>query len=100
MKPEVEIYDTTLRDGSQGEGINFSVADKLRVAERIDARHEHWIGRAECWRLAIDDSLTPARAEIHSVWLIRNSRHRKVGNFREFHNRWTYQIMPRQSRIH
>jgi isopropylmalate/homocitrate/citramalate synthase len=23
MKPQVEIYDTTLRDGSQGEGINF-----------------------------------------------------------------------------
>src|SRR6185436_10194648 len=37
MKPQVEIYDTTLRDGSQGEGINFSVADKLRIAERIDA---------------------------------------------------------------
>lgn len=37
MKPEVEIYDTTLRDGSQAEGINFSVADKLRIAERIDA---------------------------------------------------------------
>src|SRR5438874_2144414 len=37
MKPEVEIYDTTLRDGSQGEGINFSVTDKLRIAERLDA---------------------------------------------------------------
>lgn len=35
-KPKVEIYDTTLRDGSQGEGINYSVADKLRIAERID----------------------------------------------------------------
>src|SRR6186713_723946 len=37
MKPEVEIYDTTLRDGSQGEGINFSAQDKLRIAEKIDA---------------------------------------------------------------
>jgi 2-isopropylmalate synthase len=37
MKPEVEIYDTTLRDGSQGEGINFSVMDKLRIAEKLDA---------------------------------------------------------------
>src|ERR671927_274980 len=43
MKPEVEIYDTTLRDGSQGEGINFSVADKLRLAERIDAFGIHYI---------------------------------------------------------
>jgi 2-isopropylmalate synthase len=33
----VEIYDTTLRDGSQGEGINFSMADKVRIADRLDA---------------------------------------------------------------
>ena len=32
----VELYDTTLRDGSQGEGIKFSVADKLRVAGALD----------------------------------------------------------------
>src|SRR6266480_1314239 len=37
MTPEVEIYDTTLRDGSQGQGVSFSVADKLRIAERLDA---------------------------------------------------------------
>src|SRR5437870_6017284 len=43
MKSEVEIYDTTLRDGSQGEGINFSVAHKLRIAERIDAFGIHYI---------------------------------------------------------
>src|SRR5258708_25031587 len=43
MKPDVEVYDTTLRDGSQGEGINFSVADKLRIAERIDAFGIHFI---------------------------------------------------------
>ncbi len=43
MRPEVEIYDTTLRDGSQGEGINFSVADKIRIAERLDAFGVHYI---------------------------------------------------------
>ena len=43
MKPEVEIYDTTLRDGTQGEGINLSVSDKLRIAERIDAFGMHYI---------------------------------------------------------
>jgi len=32
----VEIYDTTLRDGSQGEGVNFSVHDKLRITEKPD----------------------------------------------------------------
>ncbi|OLB60572.1 MAG: citramalate synthase [Acidobacteria bacterium 13_2_20CM_2_66_4] len=37
MSPTIEIYDTTLRDGTQGHGITFSVADKLRIAERLDA---------------------------------------------------------------
>jgi 2-isopropylmalate synthase len=32
----VEIYDTTLRDGSQREGLSLTVADKLRVAEQLD----------------------------------------------------------------
>ncbi|MGH9300394.1 MAG: citramalate synthase, partial [Acidimicrobiales bacterium] len=32
----VEIYDTTLRDGSQQEGLSLSVDDKLRVAEQLD----------------------------------------------------------------
>ena len=35
-KPSISIYDTTLRDGTQGEGISFSVASKLRVAEKLD----------------------------------------------------------------
>jgi 2-isopropylmalate synthase len=43
MKPEVEVYDTTLRDGTQGEGINFSVADKIRIAERLDLFGIHYI---------------------------------------------------------
>ncbi len=43
MNLEVEIYDTTLRDGSQGEGINFSVADKIRIAERLDDFGVHFI---------------------------------------------------------
>jgi 2-isopropylmalate synthase len=37
VRPPVEIYDTTLRDGSQGEGISFTLEDKLRIAERLDA---------------------------------------------------------------
>jgi len=42
-RPQLEIYDTTLRDGSQGEGINFSVKDKLRIAEKLDAFGVHYI---------------------------------------------------------
>ncbi len=36
MKQRVAIYDTTLRDGSQREGISFSVADKLRITKLLD----------------------------------------------------------------
>jgi 2-isopropylmalate synthase len=32
----IAIYDTTLRDGSQGEGINFSLQDKLLLTRRLD----------------------------------------------------------------
>jgi len=35
MKP-VTIYDTTLRDGTQGEGFQLSMLDKLRIAKRLD----------------------------------------------------------------
>lgn len=41
--PAVAIYDTTLRDGSQGEGINFSALDKLRIAEKLDAFGIHYV---------------------------------------------------------
>lgn len=32
----IEIYDTTLRDGTQGEGVNFSLQDKLQITQRLD----------------------------------------------------------------
>jgi 2-isopropylmalate synthase len=37
------IYDTTLRDGSQTEGISFSVHDKLKIAEKLDRVGVHYI---------------------------------------------------------
>jgi len=39
----ITLYDTTLRDGAQGEGIHFSLADKLRIAQRLDAFGIHYI---------------------------------------------------------
>ncbi len=33
----IQIYDTTLRDGSQAEGISFSLQDKLAITERLDS---------------------------------------------------------------
>ena len=32
----IEVYDTTLRDGSQGEGVNFSLQDKLLLTQKLD----------------------------------------------------------------
>jgi len=32
----IEIYDTTLRDGTQGEGFNLSLQDKLQIAQKLD----------------------------------------------------------------
>jgi 2-isopropylmalate synthase len=39
----VDIYDTTLRDGSQQEGLSLTVDDKLRVAEQLDHLGVHFI---------------------------------------------------------
>ncbi len=39
----VEIYDTTLRDGSQLEGISLSVEDKLRISRQLDLLGVHYI---------------------------------------------------------
>ncbi|MBE3577199.1 MAG: citramalate synthase [Limnochordales bacterium] len=36
VHPSIEIYDTTLRDGAQREGISFSVEDKRRILLRLD----------------------------------------------------------------
>jgi len=39
----VDIFDTTLRDGAQFEGISLTVDDKLRIAEQLDWLGVHWI---------------------------------------------------------
>ncbi len=36
MSNKVELYDTTLRDGTQQKGISLSVEDKLSITERLD----------------------------------------------------------------
>jgi len=40
---QIEIYDTTLRDGAQAEDISFSVEDKLRITEKLDELGVHYI---------------------------------------------------------
>ncbi|MBZ0255208.1 citramalate synthase [bacterium] len=36
MSGKIETFDTTLRDGTQGEGVNLSLEDKLRITQRLD----------------------------------------------------------------
>src|SRR5207249_1969061 len=43
MKDRVELYDTTLRDGTQMEGISLSVDDKIKIARRMDELGVHYI---------------------------------------------------------
>lgn len=43
MSVAVKIFDTTLRDGTQGEGISLSVEDKLKIAQKLDALGVHYI---------------------------------------------------------
>src|SRR3954453_9871372 len=39
----VEVFDTTLRDGMQVEGVSATVEDKLRIAEQLDLLGVHFI---------------------------------------------------------
>lgn len=43
MTTAVTIFDTTLRDGTQGEGISLSVEDKLKIAKKLDTLGVHYI---------------------------------------------------------
>lgn len=43
QKKKITLYDTTLRDGNQSIGIGFSLADKIRIARRLDALGIHYI---------------------------------------------------------
>lgn len=43
MTKKITIYDTTLRDGSQTEGISFTVNDKIKITEKLDALGVHYI---------------------------------------------------------
>ena len=40
---KIEIYDTTLRDGTQGEGVSFSHVDKLKILKCLDAFHVDYV---------------------------------------------------------
>jgi len=43
MTNQISIFDTTLRDGTQGEGISLSADDKIKIARKLDALGVHYI---------------------------------------------------------
>src|SRR6476659_4420537 len=43
MNGQIHLYDTTLRDGMQGEGVSLSASEKVSVARRLDELGIHFI---------------------------------------------------------
>jgi 2-isopropylmalate synthase len=74
VNPKVTIYDTTLRDGTQGEGISFSSPDKLRIAERLDAFGVHCIEGG--W-----PGSNPKDMEFFAAARARKFKHAKIAAF-------------------
>ena len=52
----VVVYDSTLRDGAQAQGVSFTVEDKLKIVQRLD-------------ELGVGCSLKPAiQVRIQKIW--------------------------------
>jgi 2-isopropylmalate synthase len=82
LAAELALYDTTLRDGTQREGVNLSVDDKLRVARRMDALGVHfieggWPGAnpkdTEFFRRAADGELALEHATLAAFGMTRSA---------------------------
>src|SRR4051812_45273543 len=84
MSPEtrkIEIYDTTLRDGSQLEGISLTVEDKLRIAEQLDWLGVHYIEAGWPGANPKDDELfrrTPTELSLTTSTLVAFGSTRRV----------------------
>ena len=62
MTRQIILYDTTLRDGTQGEQVNLSAEDKLRLCRKLDGFGIHYVEGG--WRRAffIPSGLRPTFA--------------------------------------
>ena len=77
----VQIYDTTLRDGSQLEGISLTVDDKLRIAEQLDWLGVHYIEAGWPGANPKDDELfrrTPSELQLSTSTLVAFGSTRRV----------------------
>jgi 2-isopropylmalate synthase len=84
-RPGLDLYDTTLRDGTQREGVSLSVEDKLRVARRMDQLgvayiEGGWPGAnpkdTEFFARAADGELALDHATLVAFGMTRSARHR------------------------
>jgi 2-isopropylmalate synthase len=84
-RPGLDLYDTTLRDGTQREGVSLSVDDKLRVARRMDELgvayiEGGWPGAnpkdTEFFARAADGELKLANATLVAFGMTRGARSR------------------------
>ena len=77
----VEIFDTTLRDGCQLEGISLTVDDKLRIAEQLDHLGVHYIeggGPAPTRRTTSSSGAPPTELELDTSTLVAFGSTRRV----------------------
>jgi 2-isopropylmalate synthase len=74
----VELYDTTLRDGTQMEGISLTVSDKLKIAERLDEIGVHYIEGGYPGSNPKDAEFFARAGELH----LRNAKLAAFGNTR------------------
>ncbi len=83
MWPErVEIFDTTLRDGLQREGVSLSVEDKLKVARQLDHLGVHYIEGGWPGANPKDEELfrrAPAELELTTSTLVAFGSTRRAG---------------------
>jgi len=70
----IKCYDTTLRDGSQTEGISFSLNDKIKIAEKLDDLGIHYIEGG--W-----PGSNPKDKEFFRIMKSKNLKHAQIAAF-------------------
>lgn len=54
MESHIQIFDTTLRDGEQTPGVNFTFEERLKIAKQLEKMgsrcHRSWFPRFKLWK--------------------------------------------------